>query len=180
MKGIVFTEFLNMVETIYGDQMVDTIIDDNDLDSKGAYTSVGTYDPGELLQLVSALSNHSGVPVKDLVHHYGHYLFGRFHQLMPQFFKHPKNTFEFLETVHDVIHVEVKKLYPDASLPHFETEIIGHHKMTMTYQSVCPLADFAHGLINGCIDHFNDKITITYTDKNANDRYCRVFTLEKE
>jgi len=180
MKGIVFTEFFDMVESIYDINMIDTIIDSCDLKNNGAYTSVGTYDGGELLQLVTALSKQADVPVQDLVYAYGHHLFGRFYQLMPQFFETPKNTFDFLKTVDDTIHVEVKKLYPDAELPTFKTVMDGTHKMIMTYQSQCPLADFAHGLIMGCADHFNEKIEISYTDENTKGVYCRVFKLEKK
>ena len=43
MKGIVFTEFLEMVEDKFSADMVDDIIDDCDLASGGAYTAVGTY-----------------------------------------------------------------------------------------------------------------------------------------
>ena len=44
MKGMVFTELLDMVEDKFGIDMVDSIIEDADLPvSKGVYTAVGTY-----------------------------------------------------------------------------------------------------------------------------------------
>ncbi len=43
MKGIVFTGFLELVEDKYGLEMVDEIITNSNLESKGIYTSVGTY-----------------------------------------------------------------------------------------------------------------------------------------
>ena len=49
MKGIVFTEFLEMVEASYGLQTVDTIIENASLPSEGAYTAVGTYDFNEMV-----------------------------------------------------------------------------------------------------------------------------------
>ena len=42
MKGIVFSEFLDLVEVKFGLEMVDKIIDQSNLESKGVYTSVGT------------------------------------------------------------------------------------------------------------------------------------------
>ena len=42
MKGIVFTEFLEMVEAQFGLDTVDAIIENSDLPSRGAYTAVGT------------------------------------------------------------------------------------------------------------------------------------------
>ena len=180
MKGIVFTELTDMVEATFGADMMDDVLDDCELESGGAYTSVGTYDHKELLQIVSALSKHSDIPVKDLVHKYGHHLFSRFYELMPQFFETPANAFEFLESVHGYIHVEVKKLYPDASLPEFETHRESDGVLVMTYRSQCPFADFAHGLMQGCVDFYKEDIVIEGEDKNTDGEFCRVFTLTKQ
>jgi hypothetical protein len=179
MKGIVFTEFFDMVEHSFSIEMVDNIIDDCNLETNGAYTSVGTYNHKELLQLVGALSNHTGTPVRDLVYEYGRYLFDRFYKIMPKFFEKPTNAFEFLESVHETVHVEVKKLYPDASLPNFSTIRETESKLMMVYESKCPFADFAHGLMVGCIDHYDEDISIEFEDKNTDDQYSRIFKLEK-
>ena len=53
MKGIVFTEFLEMVEETIGLETVDYIIYKSELKSEGIYTSVGTYDFFEMLSLIS-------------------------------------------------------------------------------------------------------------------------------
>ena len=179
MKGMVFTEFFDMVETRFGANMIDDIIDDCTLETGGAYTSVGTYNHNELLALVGALGKKTKTPVKDLVQIYGHHLFLRFHAMMPHFFYGKTNVFEFLKSVHGYIHVEVKKLYPDAQLPEFQTEMIDDKTLMMIYRSRCPFADFASGLINGCIDFYKENITVTYEDKNTDKQYSRIFTLIK-
>lgn len=179
MKGIVFTELMEMVAQVFGEDMWDDILDDCDLESKGAYTAVGTYNHMEMLQIVGALSKKTDMPIRDLIYKYGHYLFARFFTMMPQFFEKPQDTFSFLSTVHDTIHVEVKKLYPDAQLPHFSTCYEDDGSFTMIYQSICPFADFAAGLIAGCIDYYGEDIVVTYEDHNALGQYRRVFLLVK-
>jgi len=179
MKGVVFTEFFDMVEAVFDADMVDNLIDDCDLSTNGAYTSVGTYPHTELLQLVGALSIRADIPVKDLVYKYGHHLFARFSVLMPVFFAKPNNAFEFLESVHDTVHVEVKKLYSDAQLPNFATSRQGDNQLQMVYESQCPFADFAHGLMVGCIDHYGENVDITFEDNNSAESYSRIFTLVK-
>jgi Haem-NO-binding len=52
MKGVVFTEFIEMVEDRFSPEMADRIIERAKLPSGGAYTTVGTYDHGEMIQLV--------------------------------------------------------------------------------------------------------------------------------
>lgn len=179
MKGIVFTELIEMVETTFGADIMDEVIDECDLESGGAYTTVCTYDHKELIEIVSKLSEKTDIPTKDLIVKYGHYLFFRFHKMMPQFFEEPKTTFDFLESVHGYIHVEVKKLYPDATLPNFKTDRKENTQLIMTYTSRCPFADFAEGLIQGCIEFYKENITFQTEDKNTKEEYSRVFTLTK-
>jgi hypothetical protein len=56
MKGIVFTELLELIEIRFGYQMVDKIIIDSALESNGIYTAVGEYDDHELVQLIDVLT----------------------------------------------------------------------------------------------------------------------------
>ena len=44
MKGIIFTEFLETVESTFSPAVADQIIEQNELDSNGIYTSVGNYN----------------------------------------------------------------------------------------------------------------------------------------
>jgi len=97
MKGVVFTEFLDMVESLFSADMVDDIIEDCTLKSSGTYTSVGTYDYEELLLLVTALSKRSDLAVKELVQKYGHHLFFRFHDMFPVFLKNKTLLLSFWE-----------------------------------------------------------------------------------
>ncbi|MCB9965969.1 MAG: heme NO-binding domain-containing protein [Rhodospirillales bacterium] len=174
---MVFTEFIDMVENSFGERVMDDIFDACTLESGGAYTTVGTYDHRELIQIVTALSNHTDLSVRDLVISFGKHLFPRFHAMMPQFFEKPRNAFEFLKTVHGTVHVEVKKLYPDASLPDFVIDEKDERTLLMTYSSHCPFADFAEGLIRGCIAFYDEDITIETEDRNTPERFVRLFTM---
>ena len=75
MKGIVFTEFLEMVESTFGLETVDYIIENSNLESEGIYTSVGTYDFIEMVNLITKLSEKVKIPVNTLVYEYGKYFF---------------------------------------------------------------------------------------------------------
>ena len=153
MKGLVFTEFLEMVEKEFGYEIVDQILNDNELESGGAYTSVGTYNHAEIIALLSSLSSISKQDISELLHGFGRYIFDTFLKGYPQFFDECAHGFEFLESIDGHIHVEVKKLYPDARLPHFETEINGTN-MKMKYFSDRRMSDFAEGLIARTMEHY--------------------------
>ena len=170
MKGIVFTEFFDLVAGKFGMDMVDDIIDACELPSGGSYTAVGTYDHREIVDLVGALSEKSQVPVPDLLNVYGEHLFGRFVVLYPQFFANGNssaNAFEFLAGVQNYIHVEVRKLYPTAELPTFDIERPSANTLVMIYHSGRHLEDVAEGLIQGCLKHFKEEARIDRCDDEA-------------
>ena len=62
MKGIIFTEFIELVETTFGYSIAAALLDGCDLPSGGAYTAVGTYDHQEVLTLVGQLQKLTGTP----------------------------------------------------------------------------------------------------------------------
>ena len=97
MKGVVFTEFLEMVEDRFSPEMADRIIEGAELPSGGVYTAVGTYDHSEMIQLVSCLSEETGVASAELVRSFGMYLFGRFHTIFPKYFEDVTSSFDFLQ-----------------------------------------------------------------------------------
>ncbi|WED23735.1 heme NO-binding domain-containing protein [Vibrio sp. JC009] len=177
MKGIVFTEFIEMVEELFSPDIADEIIMESDLPSDGIYTSVATYDHHEMLTLVTKLSEKTGLPVAELVRSYGKHLLGRFVVLYPDFFAKVDGTFSFLDTIENHVHVEVRKLYTDVELPTFETSRDENGNMVMHYSSSRPFADLAEGLIKGVIDHFGEEIQLTREDVEGSNGSEAFFTL---
>lgn len=161
MKGIVFTEFLDYVGATISSDMVDDIIDDCSFSHGGAFTAVGTYPFQDMAALVGALSKRTSVPMPDLLHGFGDHLCGRFANLYPQFFETQKCLFDFLESVNDQIHVEVKKLYPDAELPAFETHARTGNRLDLDYRSCRPLAALAEGMIEAASEHYREPVAVT-------------------
>lgn len=181
MKGMVFTEFLEMVEGEHGLGMLDRIIRAALLPNGGAYTAVGSYDHGELLRLVTALSEATGSSVSELLRQYGEYLFGRFTTGYPQLLRAGRDCFEFLRAIETHIHVEVRKLYPDAELPSFSYSAPTPGELIIEYRSQRGLADLAEGLILGCIQHYREAIRLTRKDLAKSDGAQRVrFHLERQ
>nr|WP_320120000.1 heme NO-binding domain-containing protein [uncultured Marinifilum sp.] len=161
MKGLVFCEFLNMIEKEFGYETVDHIIEKSNLPSKGVYTSVGTYSHEEMFTLVNKLSVKTGISVDKLFYSYGKYVFGVFANAYKNLVKGHTNAFDFLGSVEDTIHVQVLKLYPEAELPTIEVQKRTSTFMELIYTSQRKMSDFAEGLIQGCLNHFNEKATIS-------------------
>ncbi|CAH1904562.1 HNOB domain-containing protein [Candidatus Nitrotoga sp. HW29] len=174
MKGVVFTEFMEMVESRMGLDVLDRIITEAALPNDGAYTSIGTYDHAELVRLVTALSNATGLSTQQLIFIFGEQLFQRFSVGYSALFNNVRNAFDFLSRIDGVIHVEVRKLYPDAELPKLECERPSTNELTILYSSPRGFGDLAAGLIAGCIKHFDEPISVTRTDLEKLDTCHRV------
>lgn len=160
MKGIVFTEFLEMVEKKFGYATVDAIIEESNLPSEGSYTSVGTYDYGEMVLLISNLSDKMNLPIPELLRSFGGYIFDTFLKSYPSFFERSENSFEFLESIDNHVHIEVKKLYPDAELPRFETNRVSDDTLEMIYSSTRKMGEFAIGLIEKTMAHYGEPMVM--------------------
>ena len=161
MKGMVFTEFLDMVEEKFSPAMADQIIEAAQGKTAGAYTAVGTYDHAELVRMILALGQATGLPVPDLMRGFGHHMAVRFAALFGAFFSTQNNVFDFLASVDSVIHVEVLKLYPDAELPSFKVLQRSGDHLAINYISSRHMHDLALGLIEGAAAHYGEAISVS-------------------
>lgn len=162
MKGVIFTDFLEMVESIYGLEVVDNIIENSDLPSDGIYTSIGTYSFNEMVSLITNLSEEVKTPANDLIYAFGLYLFDGLSKSHPEVIESYKTPIAMLYAIEDHIHVHVKKLYPEAELPSFKILEKSESSISMIYSSSRGLYKLAQGLIEKTFEHFNGKCTVNF------------------
>ncbi|KAB8155645.1 hypothetical protein EZY14_000095 [Kordia sp. TARA_039_SRF] len=160
MKGIVFTEFLDLVEDTFGLEMVDQIISESELPSEGAYTAIGTYSFSEMLQLIQNLSKHTNISIDDLLLTYGEHFFSVIETNYAGLLATYKNPIEMLSSIENHIHVEVQKIYPDAELPTFIVQEKTATTLIMIYKSSRAMHHFGLGLMNKTFEHFNSSAEI--------------------
>ena len=160
MKGIVFTEFLELIKDKYGLETVDKIITASNLDSNGIYTSVGTYNFSEMLQLLQHLSLHTKLSVDELLLIYGEHFFDVLNTSYYGLVEKYKDPIDLLASIENHIHVEVRKIYPEAELPTFTIVERQTDSLIMIYKSSRAMHHFGLGLMNKTFLHFNSKASI--------------------
>lgn len=126
--------------------------------ASGAYTSLGSYPDAELTQLLTAVMALRGETGG------GYRWFGRasiplLAQRYPVFFTPHMTTTEFLLTLNDIIHTEVRKIYPGADVPVFDFELVPRG-LVLGYHSQRRMCQLASGLIEGAADHFHERVLI--------------------
>jgi hypothetical protein len=158
MKGIVFNLLEDAVTREYGEDAWDDILLAAGLD--GAYTSLGSYPDADLTELVAAASVSFGAPPQTIIRWFGRAAMPALSVAYPGFFEPHVDIRPFLYTLNDIIHPEVRKLYPGADVPSFGMTTGPDGGVTMRYGSPRQLCAFAEGLIEGAAAHFSQAVRI--------------------
>ncbi|MFI3247109.1 MAG: heme NO-binding domain-containing protein [Ferrimonas sp.] len=166
MKGIVFTEFVDMVDQQFGFEVTEAMLERVELASGGAYTQVGDYHHGEMLQLVEALASELQQPVELLLIAYGSRLFDRLVLVHNIDLSRYVGSFDFLQQVENDIHRQVRKLYDNARPPTFEFDSISANQMQLRYHSHRGFGAVAEGLLRRCTERFEEPMNITRRSLN--------------
>lgn len=161
MKGVIF----NVLEDMIVDQCGMTVW--NDLLEKHApsgrtYVSAKSYSETELFAIVTDAASMLNLPLQQLVKAFGHFLFSglasRHQSVMARF----PDFSALVMGIHDVIHVEVNKLYHEPALPTIVSLKNADNSITLQYRSPRKLCFCAEGLLFGAAEHFKQPISINH------------------
>ncbi|MFA0413848.1 heme NO-binding domain-containing protein [Vibrio renipiscarius] len=175
MKGIIFTEFMDLVEAKFGLDVLDSIL--VEAEDEGVYTSVGSYDHRSLVKLIVLLSQKTGISPEDLQQVFGQSVFLNLYAALPNkaSLGECKNSFQFVRLVEDYIHIEVKKLYAEANPPKFEFISESESEMVFDYKSARCMSHVCLGLVQGCADHFGETLEIKMDEQSTDHSHVRFF-----
>jgi hypothetical protein len=188
MKGIIFTEFLDLVEEKFGLEMVDQIICQSRLESEGVYTSIGTYSISEFLQLLHHLSKNKSISLINLLTVYAAQIFSAMDRIHPDILSSYKNPIEMIASMNYHIEIifntknatplEVLKAKSYSPLPHFTIKEKTENLLIINYKSNRGMQYFWLGLMHEMFKHFNETATIVL-EKIKEDGTEIQFTINK-
>lgn len=164
MKGIVFVKFSEFIEELWGEEFWDTLLNEANLESEGVYTTVGTYDDEELFTLIGLVVEKQNISSKEAQFAFGKWIFKELYNAAPPGAHDFKDVFEFLHAVQNYIHVEVKKLNPDALLPEFDFLSESATTLSFHYQSPRKLCFFCEGIVYGLAEHTKQKVQVSQSE----------------
>jgi hypothetical protein len=96
----------------------------------------------------------------DVVRWFGRRALPLLAERYPQFFDPHESTRPFLLTLNDIIHPEVRKIYPGAGVPVFDYDASSEDVLVMGYSSERKLCALGHGLIEGAADHYGERAEV--------------------
>ncbi len=153
MKGVIVGSFTAWVEQTRGLAMVDAIINDvaGQLSTDGAYTLVGDYPTAEFQALVGALAARESRAADDVMQEFGRDSFPALAGLHPEMIEGMDTLTDLLLGIEDVIHTDVRKLYPESRPPLINAYREDDGRIQVTYQSHRDLSALCHGLLEGAV-----------------------------
>lgn len=163
MKGVIFKHFESFVGDTFGEETFEEVLESTELETVEPFVGPGTYPDADLFALVGTAIGKLGIPLNDALYAFGTYLFGKLAEPVPMFVNTEVGLKPFLLSIHSVIHVEVKKLFPGAETPHFAYEDPGDGRLVMHYTSQRRLCPLFRGLLDGAASHFNEDVKCTET-----------------
>lgn len=158
VKGVIFDLLRTIVETDHGEDAWDDAIDRAGVD--GVYTAVGKYPDDEFTTLLNHVPSGQAASTADLLRWFGRRAMPELAIAYPMFFRGHESLATFLPTLNDVIHAEVRKLYPDAEVPDFRMTGDGEQTLLVEYRSPRRLCALAEGFIVGAADHFDEHVVV--------------------
>ncbi len=158
MKGIVFNLLEEAVTAHHGEETWDTVLDTAELE--GAYTSLGSYPDEEFVALVNATAQLLDREPQPLIRWFGRQALPMLGAKYPRLFAGYSDSYSFVLALNDIIHPEVKKLYPEADVPEFAFDDSTAGVLALGYRSPRRLCAFAEGLLEGTAEWFGERVTL--------------------
>ena len=155
MLGPIFQHFEAFVIDAMGEDVWEEVIMRSELsEPDAAYSSLGMYPDSDLGALLNTSVDLSGLEASVLLERFGIFLLMRFSERFPAYFESTDGVISFLTSVDRHIHVQVRKLYPEAETPSVLVQHAPDGSVTVSYSSERKLCALARGMIKGAIDYY--------------------------
>jgi hypothetical protein len=156
MKGIVFNLLEEVVVRHHGEDTWDRLLEAGELG--GSYTSLGSYPDQDIHKLVTAASKALETTPFEVLRWFGREAIPILEQRYPQFFSAHASTRPFVLSLNNIIHPEVRKIYPGADVPVFDFRDAPGGGLLMGYESKRKLCALAQGFVEGAAAHYGEVV----------------------
>ena len=164
MKGMVFNVAEEVVTDLYGADVWESLLEAAKV--AGTYSSLGDYEDAEIARIVAAAASLLELGIDETWRVLGRHMLPKFVARIQQTVGSFDRAEQLLRSVNDIIHPNVKMLYPNANPPVFDfTDTPAG--LQVRYQSTRGLSAFAEGLIIGCGDVFGEPVQLEQLERST-------------
>lgn len=177
MKGTVVATWMRTCRKLYGDETVNTAMDEVGWGASKIFSPIENVDDGQIKNVIEAIAKANNEDVRTLWKKIGLDNINAFHKDYPAFFKH-ENLYSFLRSMFDV-HVVMTKKFPGAKPPLVVINPVSSRTAVFEYKSERAMFDYLIGMIEGSAKFFGEKLGIEKIDETSNSVKFK-FTFEKD
>jgi hypothetical protein len=164
LKGIIFNAAEEVLTELYGADVWDSLL--KAARTEGSYTRLGNYEDAEIVRIVAAAASLLELGIDDTWRFLGRHMAPKLVALSETVASSFDGAEQFVRSVNNIIHHNVKVLYPDAQLPIFEfTDTPAG--LQVRYQSDRGLNALAEGLIIGAGDLFGESVQLDKLERST-------------
>jgi len=165
MKGTVVSTWIKTCKKLYGDSIVQKAMSEMGWEENKIFSPIENVDDDVVKKLITYISTQVNILPAQLWKAIGKDNILAFHADFPSFFKQ-HNMYSFLRSLFD-IHVVMTKKFAGAKPPLVSIEPISDTEALFTYQSKRGMFDYFYGLLEGCIEFFNEKVEVLEVERKA-------------
>jgi len=165
MKGVIFTIFEDFIVQNFGNEIFEDLIDDCPHTANEPFVGPKSYPDQWVVDLVTAACGRLSLEPDAALRAFGKFAFDGLTSRFPNFLEGVDHPRQLLLGVHDIIHVEVKKLMEGATPPNLYYDNVDGDpdQLTVHYESARALCSLMEGLLEGAAEHFGVPIEYEQT-----------------
>ena len=161
MKGIIFNVLEDMIVQQCGMGVWNDLLEKHAPEDR-VYISAKNYPENELFAIVTEVAEKLNLPIQDVIKAFGQFLFSGLAANHTKVVERFTDFTSLVMGIHNVIHVEVNKLYHEPALPTIISTMIDNNNIELKYHSPRKLCFCAEGLIFGAADYYHQSISIKH------------------
>ena len=169
MRGLLFTDFVDMIESRYSLALADEVLSVAGLTAGGAYTTVGVYEFREFALLVDRVVERVQHSRAEILVEFGRFHFHKLRRLYPHLMTGVNDTFALLDRADHPIHTTVTSVHAGAEVPQLLFERLSATQARLEYRSPRGLAHIAEGIVLEAAAHYKQTIRIETTNAQQKD-----------
>lgn len=156
MKGVIFNVLEEFIVENWGEEVYEEILGACPVHMHAGHLGPATYADVDMVTIVTKTCARLQVAPEDALRAFGRFLFPRLLARYPSVAAGIDDPYELLRHIDDAIHVEVRKLVPNAITPRILCDAVtGETGTKVSYQSSRKLCAAFTGLLQGVGDHFS-------------------------
>ncbi len=165
MKGTVVSTWIKTCKALYGEPIVQKAMSEMGWDQNKIFSPIENVDDDTVKKLIKRISEQLNMPTSDLWRAIGKDNIISFYADFPSFFKQP-NMYSFLRSLFD-IHVVMTKKFAGAKPPLVSIKPLSNNEALFTYKSARGMFDYFYGLLDGCMQFFNEKVEVQELERTS-------------